>query len=82
MISLEVNESYDGRLARIAVGVFTVSIGIELDGLWIFILGAIGLVPLVSGMIGWCPFCALCTSLNKFPVNRFTINLKQKPTKL
>jgi len=75
MFSLRVNESNDGRRARITLGIFVVALGIALDGIWGLVLGFVGLVPLVSGLIGWCPFYALFKIIS---TNRFTINLYRK----
>ena len=75
MFSLRVNESNDGRRARITLGIFVVALGIALDGIWGLVLGVAGLVPLVSGLTGWCPFYAL---FKKISANRFTINLYRK----
>ena len=75
MFSLRVNESNNGRRARITLGIFVVALGIALDGIWGLVLGVAGLVPLVSGLTGWCPFYAL---FKKISANRFTINLYRK----
>lgn len=75
MIALKVNESADDRMARITVGVFVVAVGLALDGIWGLVFGIGGLVPLASGLIGWCPIYAL---FKIKPANRFTINLYRK----
>lgn len=75
MIALKVNESDDDRMARITIGVFIVTVGIALNGIWGLVFGVVGLVPLASGLIGWCPLYAL---FKVKPGNRFTINLYRK----
>lgn len=72
MPAYKVNESDDDRMARITLGVFVIAVGIALGGFWSIFLGAVGLVLLTSGLIGWCPLYA------QFKIkhgNRFTINL-------
>ena len=43
------------RLIRVVVGVAIVGIGIAYQSWW----GAVGLVPVATGLIGWCPPYAL-----------------------
>ena len=59
MTRLKVNQSYDHRMARITIGVFVIAVGIALDGTWGIVLGVVGLVPLSTGTIGWCPLYVL-----------------------
>lgn len=75
MVAFKINESADDRLARITVGVFLVSVGLALDGIWGHVFGVGGLVLLVTGLIGWCPLYAI---FKIKPANRFTINLYRK----
>ena len=42
--------SYD-RLIRVLVGSVVIATGIIYQNYW----GAIGLVPLITGAVGWCP---------------------------
>lgn len=43
------------RLIRVVVGVAIVGIGIAYQSWW----GAVGLVPVATGLMGWCPPYAL-----------------------
>jgi len=43
------------RLIRVAVGVVIVGVGVVYQSWW----GAVGLVPIATGLIGWCPPYAL-----------------------
>lgn len=44
------------KIARIAIGIVIILLGI-ISGSW---LGIIGIVPLATGIIGWCPlYCPL-----------------------
>ena len=38
-------------IIRIALGVIIIVIGIYFKSWW----GAIGLIPLITGIVGWCP---------------------------
>lgn len=49
-------ETWD-RLARIAVGAGLLALVFALSSNWRW-LGIAGLLPLVSGVAGWCPFYA------------------------
>ena len=39
------------RTIRIAVGLSAITIGVYYESYW----GAVGLVPLLTGVMGWCP---------------------------
>ena len=43
------------RLIRVVVGVVIVGVGVVYQSWW----GAVGLVPIATGLIGWCPPYAL-----------------------
>ena len=45
------------RLLRIAVGIALLAVAFFVSGNWRWI-GLIGLLPLASGIAGWCPFYA------------------------
>jgi len=48
------------KLLRISAGVVLLVLTFVLandDGLWLW--GLIGIVPLVTGLVGWCPFYPL-----------------------
>lgn len=51
-----VNEAGWDRLARVAVGVVLVVVGFGvLEGAAGVVVGVVGLIPLLTGAIGWCP---------------------------
>ena len=54
---------------RIAVGIVLLALTFVLnkDGLWLW--GLIGIVPLVTGLTGWCPFYP-ALGLNSCPSKR------------
>lgn len=45
------NEGFFDRFLRVFVGALIVMWGVFAGNIW----GAIGLVPLLTGIIGWCP---------------------------
>ena len=49
------NEAGWDRGARIVLGVALIVIGFLMGGTWGWVLGVIGLIPLLTGAIGWCP---------------------------
>jgi hypothetical protein len=57
---MRVNVEPLDRLVRIAVGVVLLATVFFVPGLWRW-AGLIGLLPLLSGSIGWCPFYAWMT---------------------
>lgn len=52
------NIQYPERIARIAIGLFLLSALFFFSSSWRW-LGLIGLIPLITGSIGWCPAYAL-----------------------
>lgn len=46
------NEGFFDRFLRVFVGALIVMWGVFTNNLW----GAVGLIPLATGLIGWCPF--------------------------
>ena len=48
------------RFVRVAIGVALLCIVVFVPGFWRW-AGLIGLVPLATGLIGWCPLYALLT---------------------
>lgn len=50
------NEAGWDRLLRVAVGVVLLIVGFGLlDGAAGVVVGVVGLVPLLTGLVGWCP---------------------------
>jgi len=45
------NVGYLDRGIRVVAGAAIVAVGVYFQNYW----GAIGLIPLLTGMIGWCP---------------------------
>ncbi|MEA2002903.1 MAG: DUF2892 domain-containing protein [Actinomycetota bacterium] len=55
------NEASWDRIARVVLGVALIYIGFSSTvsgGLGVF-LGIIGFVPLITGLVGWCPIYAI-----------------------
>ena len=64
------NEASWDRIARVVLGVVLIYLGFSdtvSGGLGVF-LGILGFVPLVTGLVGWCPIYAI----SKFRTNRET----------
>lgn len=54
------NEASWDRIGRVVLGLALVAIGLLLvDGAWGWALTALGLVPLITGLAGWCPIYAV-----------------------
>ena len=50
------NEASWDRIGRVVLGVVLIGVGIlAVGGGWGWVVAAIGLVPLVTGLVGWCP---------------------------
>jgi len=57
----KVNEAIWDRIARVALGIVLLYLGwggVVSGGLGVF-LGIIGFVPLLTGLVGWCPLYTL-----------------------
>ena len=52
---MKVNVGRSERVIRVVVGVVILGVGMAYQSWW----GAIGLVPLATGLTGWCPPYAL-----------------------
>ena len=59
MFGLKKNQSDWERVGRVVLAVTLINLGIAMMGTWGLMLGVIGLVSLIFGISGWCPFCAL-----------------------
>ena len=61
MISTEKNEGTIDRIVRVIVGIVLIGAGIYLAAvadqkyMWGWLVAAVGLIPLVTGIIGFCP---------------------------
>ncbi|MBB4285164.1 YgaP family membrane protein [Roseospira goensis] len=54
MFPTENNVGFYDQMARIVVGVFFIAVGV-FGGPTMWIIGIIGLVPLITGLTGKCP---------------------------
>ena len=53
---MKANESSWDRVARVVLGVALIVGGLTaVGGAGGYIMAAVGLIPLVTGLIGWCP---------------------------
>ena len=54
------NEASWDRIARVILGVVMVGLGVGVvGGTWGWVLAVVGLVPLVTGLVGWCPIYSI-----------------------
>jgi len=55
------NEASWDRIARVALGVVLIYLGFSgtVDGGFGTFLGILGFVPLITGLVGWCPLYAV-----------------------
>jgi hypothetical protein len=67
------NEASWDRIARVVVGVVLIYVGFSgtVEGGFGTFLGIFGFVPLITGLVGWCPLY----SLFKVRTNRETANV-------
>lgn len=59
MSSMKKNQSDWDRVGRVTAAVVLTNLGIAFEGSFGLSLGIIGLFPLITGLTGWCPLCAL-----------------------
>ncbi len=57
----KVNEAGWDRAARVVAGIALLILGFGgiVPGGWGITLGVIGLIPLLTGLVGWCPLYTL-----------------------
>ena len=55
------NEASWDRIARVGLGVILIYLGFSgtVDGGFGTFLGILGFVPLITGLVGWCPLYAV-----------------------
>ncbi len=50
------NESPVDRIVRVVVGILLMILGFGvISGIWGVVLGVVGLIPLLTGAVGFCP---------------------------
>ena len=56
-----INEASWDRIARVGLGVVLIWLGFSgtVDGGFGTLLGILGFVPLITGLVGWCPLYAV-----------------------
>jgi len=59
MMTITLNECNWDRILRVALGLILIAAGIAVWGVWGIVLGLVGIIPLLTGIIGWCPLYAL-----------------------
>lgn len=59
MTTFKMNVGNRDREARVVLGVVLIAFGIAMMGTWGVVLGVIGIIPLITGLTGWCPLYAL-----------------------
>ena len=59
MIHLAMNEGNTDRFMRVVLGSILIAGGLHVWGVTGCIMGIIGLIPLISGLAGWCPLYAI-----------------------
>ncbi|MEZ5383615.1 MAG: DUF2892 domain-containing protein [Microthrixaceae bacterium] len=53
------NEANWDRIARAALGVVLLIVGFAVGGGLGVVIGVVALIPLVTGVVGWCPIYAV-----------------------
>ena len=67
------NEASWDRIARVILGVVMIGLGVGVvGGAWGWVLAVVGLVPLVTGLVGWCPIYSI--------IGRGTKEVEKRPT--
>lgn len=61
MLKLETNEAPWDRILRVCVGIAMLATGWAgaVEGVWGLALQIFGWVPLLTGLLGWCPLYAV-----------------------
>lgn len=53
---MKANEASWDRLVRVVLGIVLIGVGLlAVGGGWGWVMAAVGLIPLVTGLVGWCP---------------------------
>ena len=57
---MKLNEASWDRIGRVILGIALIGVGVlGVGGAWGWALAAVGLIPLVTGLVGWCPIYAI-----------------------
>lgn len=57
---MKTNEASWDRIGRVVLGVGLIAGGVlAVGGGWGWVLAAVGVIPLVTGLVGWCPIYAV-----------------------
>ncbi len=57
---MKLNEASWDRIGRVVLGIALIGTGVlAVGGGWGWALAAVGLIPLVTGIVGWCPIYAI-----------------------
>ncbi len=48
------------RTARVIFGIILIACGVYMSSNWGLVVGLIGLIPLLTGMVGNCPLYSIC----------------------
>ncbi len=60
------NEASWDRIARVVLGIVLIVAGLAVvDGTAGYIMAAVGLIPLITGTVGWCPIYSILNVTTK-----------------
>jgi Inner membrane protein YgaP-like, transmembrane domain len=58
-----INEASWDRIGRVVLGIVMLWLGLAVvDGTWGVVLAVVAFVPLITGLVGWCPIYAVLGS--------------------
>lgn len=58
---MKINQSKIDRIIRVILGIVLLTLGWGgiVSGTWGLVFKIVGFIPLITGMVGWCPLYAL-----------------------